>query len=61
MPTKKLQPSQRVLQLDRQVMQIKDQVRRDWLHMGRVLSELQLSLAYRELGSPKLDERLQAE
>ena len=33
-------------------MRIKDQVRRNWLQMGQVLSEIQLTLAYRELGFP---------
>lgn len=33
-------------------MRIKDQVCRNWLQMGQVLSEIQLSLAYRELGFP---------
>ena len=46
------QPSERALELDREVMRIKDQVRRKWLQMGRALSEIQLSLAYRELGFP---------
>ena len=45
-----LEPSERALELDREVMRIKDQVRRKWLQMGKALSEIQLSLAYRELG-----------
>ena len=52
MTTKKLQPSTRALELDQEIMRIKDQVRRNWLQMGQVLSEIQLSLAYRELGFP---------
>ncbi len=52
MPATKQQPSERALELDREVMRIKDQVRRKWLQMGKVLSEIQLSLAYRELGFP---------
>ena len=50
MPTAESQPSERALELDREVMRIKDQVRRKWLQMGKALSEIQLSLAYRELG-----------
>ena len=52
MPATKQQPSERTLELDREVMRIKDQVRRKWLQMGKALSEIQLSLAYRELGFP---------
>lgn len=50
MITTEIQPSTKALELDRELMQIKDQIRRKWLQMGRVLSEIQLSLAYRELG-----------
>ena len=52
MTTKKSQASEQALKLDQEVMRIKDQVRRNWLQMGRVLSEIQLTLAYRELGFP---------
>ena len=52
----KLQPSERALELDREVMRIKDQIRRKWLQMGRVLSEIQLTLAYRELGFPNFQQ-----
>ena len=50
------QPSERALELDREVMRIKDQVRRKWLQMGKVLSEIQLTLAYRELGFPNFQQ-----
>ena len=50
MSSVELQPSKHALELDREVMQIKDQIRRKWLQMGKVLSEIQLTLAYRELG-----------
>jgi len=56
MPATKQQPSERALELDREVMRIKDQVRRKWLQMGKVLSEIQLSLAYRELGFPNFQQ-----
>jgi hypothetical protein len=56
MPAKKQQPSEQALELDREVMRIKDQVRRKWLQMGKVLSEIQLSLAYRELGFPNFQQ-----
>ena len=56
MPALKRQPSERALELDREVMRIKDQIRRKWLQMGRVLSEIQLTLAYRELGFPNFQQ-----
>ena len=56
MPVKEIQPSQQALELDQEVMRIKDQVRRKWLEMGQVLSEIQLSLAYRELGFPNFQQ-----
>ena len=56
MPALKRQPSERALELDREVMRIKDQIRRKWLQMGQVLSEIQLTLAYRELGFPNFQQ-----
>ena len=56
MPVKEIQPSEQALELDQEVMRIKDQVRRKWLEMGQVLSEIQLSLAYRELGFPNFQQ-----
>ena len=56
MPATNGQPSRRALELDREVMRIKDQIRRKWLQMGRVLSEIQLTLAYRELGFPNFQQ-----
>ena len=56
MPTVELRPSKHALELDREVMRLKDQVRRKWLQMGKVLSEIQLSLAYRELGFPNFQQ-----
>ncbi len=38
------------VKLDRRVMQFKDSIRRNWLELGQVLSEIQRTLAYRELG-----------
>ena len=56
MPAVAPQPSKRALELDREVVRIKDQVRRKWLQMGKILSEIQLSLAYRELGFPNFQQ-----
>ena len=56
MPATEQEPSERALELDREVMRIKDQVRRKWLQMGKVLSEIQLTLAYRELGFPNFQQ-----
>jgi len=52
MAAKPLQPSEQARKLDQEIMRIKDQVCRNWLQMGQVLSEIQSSLAYRELGFP---------
>ena len=38
------------LALDKKVLQFKEDMRRNWLELGQVLSEIQQTLAYRELG-----------
>ncbi len=43
-------------QLDQKLMQIKAQIRRKWLEMGSVLSEIQQTLAYRALGFPNFQQ-----
>jgi len=42
--------AERAVALDRKLMRIKGQIRRRWLEMGRVLAEIQETLAYRDLG-----------
>jgi hypothetical protein len=42
--------AERAAELDRKLMKIKGQIRRRWLEMGRVLAEIQETLAYRDLG-----------
>lgn len=37
-------------------MQIKAKIRKNWLEMGRVLSKIQQTLAYRELGFPNFQQ-----
>ena len=49
-------PSKQALELDRRIMQIKAKIRKNWLEMGRVLSEIQQTLAYRELGFPNFQQ-----
>jgi len=44
------------VKLDRRVMQFKDSIRRNWLELGQVLSEIQQTLAYRELGFPNFQQ-----
>lgn len=45
-------PSKHAQELDRKVLAIKAEIRRNWLEMGRALAEILVTLAYRELGFP---------
>ena len=51
-----LSPGQLARALDRKLMRIRAQIRQKWLEMGQVLSEIQQSLAYRELGFPNFQQ-----
>ena len=42
--------AERAVELDRKLMRIKGQIRQRWLEMGRVLAEIQETLACRDLG-----------
>jgi len=53
-------PSKRALELDAQVMRIRSEIRKKWLAMGRVLSEIQETLAYRELGFSNFQQYVEA-
>ena len=44
------------LELDEKVKQFKTSIRRNWLELGQVLSEIQQALAYRELGFPNFQQ-----
>ena len=46
----------RALALDKKVQEFKADIRRNWLELGQILSEIQQTLAYRELGFPNFQQ-----
>ena len=46
----------RALELDNKVRQFKANIRQNWLELGQVLSDVQQTLAYRQLGFPNFQQ-----
>jgi len=60
MGAKKSGPSKRARDLDRQVRDIRGEIRTHWLRLGRVLAQIQEALAYRELGFDNFQQYVEA-
>lgn len=60
MGAKKSEPSKRARDLDRQVRDIRGEIRTHWLRLGRVLAKIQEALAYRELGFDNFQQYVEA-